>query len=78
MFEWKKLFIEFEDEKVIMVSDYWVLMMSLYLLNENGFKLLDKLIKNFLIEDILEVIDIVNKKYFVFDEEGNIIKESVE
>lgn len=78
MLEWKKSLTEFEDEKVTMVSDYWASMMSPYSLNENGLKSLDKLIKNFPIEDILEAIDIANKKYLVFDEEGNITKESVE
>lgn len=78
MLEWKKSLTEFEDEKVIMVSDYWTSMMNPYSLNENGLKSLDKLIKKFPIEDILEAIDIANKKYLVFDEDGNITKESVE
>ncbi|MGC6430216.1 MAG: HNH endonuclease [Jejuia sp.] len=78
MLEWKKSLTEFEDEKVTMVSDYWASMMNPYSLNENGLKSLDKLIKKFPIEDILEAIDIANKKYLVFDEDGNITKESVE
>jgi len=78
MLEWKKTLTEFEDEKVTMVSDYWASMMNPYALNENGLKSLDKLIKNFPIEDILEAIDIANKKYLVFDKDGNITKESVE
>jgi len=78
MLEWKKTLTEFEDEKVTMVSDYWASMMSPYSLNENGLKSLDKLIKKFPIEDILEAIDIANKKYLVFDEDGNVTKESVE
>ncbi|WP_417888223.1 HNH endonuclease [Zunongwangia sp.] len=78
MLEWKKTLTEFEDEKVTMVSDYWASMMNPYSLNENGLKSLEKLIKKFPIEDILEAIDIANEKYLVFDEEGNITKESVE
>lgn len=78
MLEWKKTLTEFEDEKVIMVSDYWASMMNPYSLNENGLKSLEKLIKKFPIEDILESIDIANKKYLVFDDEGKITKESVE
>jgi hypothetical protein len=78
MLEWKKTLTEFEDEKVTMVSDYWASMMSAYSLNENGLKSLEKLIKKFPIEDILEAIDIANKKYLVFDSDGIITKESVE
>ncbi len=78
MLDWKKSLAEFEDEKVTMVSDYWTSMMSPYSLNENGLKSLEKLIKKFPIEDILESIDIANKKYLVFDDDGKITKESVE
>ena len=78
MLEWKKTLTEFEDEKVTMVSDYWASMMTPYSLNENGLKALEKLINKFPIEDILEAIDIANKKYLVFDGDGNITKESVE
>lgn len=78
MLEWKKSLTEFEDEKVTMVSDYWTSMMNPFMLNENGLKSLEKLIKKFPIEDILESIDIANKKYLVFDEDGKITKESVE
>ena len=78
MLDWKKSLVEFEDEKVQMVSNYWASMMSPYALNENGKKTLEKLIKKFPIEDILESIDIANKKYLVFNDEGTITKESVE
>lgn len=78
MLEWKKSLTEFEDEKVTMVSDYWTSMMNPYSLNENGLKSLEELMKKFPIEDILESIDIANKKYLAFDENGKITKESVE
>ncbi|SFR56408.1 HNH endonuclease [Maribacter stanieri] len=78
MLDWKKSLTEFEDEKVTMVSDYWASMMNPYSLNESGLKSLEKLIKKFPIEDILESIDIANKKYLTFDDEGKITKESVE
>jgi hypothetical protein len=78
MLDWKKSLTEFEDEKVTMVSDYWTSMMKPYSLNENGLNSLGKLIKKFPIEDILESIDIANKKYLTFDDEGKTTKESVE
>jgi hypothetical protein len=78
MLDWKKSLNKFEDEKVTMVSDYWTSMMNPYSLNDNGLKSLEELIKKFPIEDILESIDIANKKYLVFDEDGKITKESVE
>jgi len=78
MLDWKKSLTEFEDEKITMVSDYWSSMMNPYSLNENGLKSLGKLIKQFPIEDILESIDVANKKYLTFDDEGKTTKESVE
>jgi hypothetical protein len=78
MLEWKKSLTGFEDEKVNMVSDYWASLMKPYSLNENGKKTLDKLMKKFSIEDILESIDIANNKYLKYDSNGDIIKESVE
>ena len=78
MLDWKKSLNEFEEEKITMVSDYWASMMNPYSLNENGLKSLEKLMKEFTIEDILESIDIATKKYIKFDEKGEIIKESVE
>lgn len=78
MLEWKKSLTGFEDEKVKMVSDYWASLMTPYSLNDNGEKSLDKLMKKFPVEDILESIDIATEKYLKYDNYGNIIKESVE
>lgn len=78
MLDWKKSLTDFDTEKVTMVSDYWASLMEPYSLNENGQKSLDKLMKKFSLEDILEAIDIANEKYLRYDNDGNIIKESVE
>jgi len=78
MLEWKNSLKEFESEKIKMVSDYWASMMQPYSLNENGLKSLEKLMKKFSVEEVLEGIEIATEKYIKFDEEGNITKESVE
>jgi hypothetical protein len=78
MLEWKKSLTDFDTEKVTMVSDYWASLMEPFSLNENGQKSLDQLMKKFPLEDILEAIDIANEKYLRYDNEGNIVKESVE
>ena len=78
MLEWKKSLSDFDTEKVTMVSDYWASLMEPYSLNENGHKTLDQLMKKFSVDDVLESIDIATKKYLKYDNEGNIVKESVE
>ncbi len=78
MLDWKKSLTNFDIEKVRMISDYWASLMTPYSLNKNGHKLLEQLMKKFSFEDILAAIDIANEKYLRYDNEGNIVKESVE
>lgn len=78
MLEWKKTLTDFDNEKVKMVSEYWASIMKPYILSEKGLKTLESLINKFPIEDILDAIDIANKKYLIVDKEGNVSKESVE
>ena len=78
MLEWKKSLSNLESDKINIISDYWSSLMHPYSLNENGLKNIEKLIKKFAIEDILEAIDTANEKYLQLNEEGEITKESVE
>ncbi|TQI71165.1 HNH endonuclease [Gramella sp. Hel_I_59] len=78
MLEWKKSLTDLESDKIEIISDYWGSLMHPFSLNENGKKTLEKLIRKFSIEDVLEAIDVANEKYLKFDEEGEITKESVE
>lgn len=78
MLEWKKSLSNFDSEKVKLVSDYWASLMKPFYLSESGLKRLDLLMKKFPLEDVLEAIDIANKKYLQYDNNGNILKDSVE
>ncbi|MFV9482306.1 HNH endonuclease [Christiangramia sp. ASW11-125] len=78
MLEWKKSLTNLESDKIEIISEYWGSLMHPFSLNENGKKTLEKLIRKFSIEDVLDAIDVANEKYLKFDEEGEITKESVE
>lgn len=78
MFQWKKSLSDLDEDVVKMLSEYISGKIGDFTLNENGLKTVKSLIKQFELADVLESVDIAADKYLLYDNDGNLDKDSVE
>jgi len=77
MIEWKKSLSNLTDDTINLIVNYVENKISPYTLNESGRKSVEKWIKDFSINEILDAIEESARTYLKYDEE-NLQKDSVE